>query len=173
MNYIKKYKYILGVIIVIIIIIILGYSLISKSKNNYNGLPRLETLPVTTIDWMPYTSPLGFSFMYPLNFKVEESDTTLKVGGILVNIEKFNCKNPHPSKIITNKTTLYGFPAQINEAEKNAYICNNTNTACLDIEKDPNYIEIFNKTKITEGFFHSFISTLNIKDDFNKIKCLK
>ena len=61
---------------------------------------------------------------------------------------------------------------EINESAKTAYICNNTNTACLDITKGQNYGGIL-ETKITEGFFHSFISSLNLNKDFDKIACLK
>ena len=58
----------------------------------------------------------------------------------------------------------------VNYSKKIAYICNNTKTACLDIEKEKNFIET-NSNKITEGFFHSFISSLNISKDFDKIPC--
>ena len=172
MIFIKKNKYVLIIITIIIVSVLFAFLILNKSKNNYVKIQNSDSIPIPIMNWANYQSSFGFSFMYPTNLNVEASDTTMKVGGILINIEKLNCNNPAPKKMIGGDTTLYGFPAQIDEPNKTAYICNNTKTACLNIEKNSSYKEIFN-TKITEGFFHLFISSLNITKDFDKISCIK
>ena len=168
MQYARKYfKYILSLLILILIIF---FGFFYNQKNTFVGKIQDEIAPVPIIDWITYSSNYGFSFMHPSNIKVEANDSIIKVGNIITKVEIFNCKNEIPSHIITSETKLYGFRAQINESEKFAYFCNNTKTACLDIEKEKNFIET-NSNKITEGFFHSFISSLNINNDFDKIPC--
>ena len=167
----RHIKYIIG-FFVIILILILGYCYYNKQKNNGSEPSKEDTTPVPITNWIPYSSNYGFSFMYPANLKIEVNNDLVGVGGILVRVEKLNCKNPIPKKIIADSTKFYGFKAEINESAKTAYICNNTNTACLDITKGQNYGGIL-ETKITEGFFHSFISSLNLNKDFDKIACLK
>ena len=155
---------------IIFLILVSFFSYYYNQKYNYSSKIEEDTNPVPIIEWTNYASNYGFSFMYPSNTKVEANGSEIKVGNIIAKIEIFNCKDPIPSYQITSTTKLYGFRAQINEAEKFAYICNNTKTACLDIEKEKNFIET-NNSKITEGFFHSFISSLNINKDFDKIPC--
>jgi hypothetical protein len=167
MAYIKKYlKYIVG-LLVIILIIFLGYHYSQKNPG------KEDTTPVPIADWTPYKSASGFSFRYPTSAKLETNGNTMTVAGVSIETQILNCKNPVFTTKITSGVTLYGFPAQIDEAQKTAYICNNTKTACLNITKDPNYSGGLFQTKVTEGFFHSFISSLDISPDFNKIPCAK
>ena len=168
MQYIRRYfKYILGLLMLILIIF---FGFFYNPKNTFVGKIQDETTPIPIIDWITYSSNYGFSFMHPSNVKVGANDTIINVGNIIAKVEILNCKEPTPTYKITSTTKLYGYPAEINEPEKIAYICNNTKTACLDIEKEKNFIET-NSNKITEGFFHSFISSLNISKDFDKIPC--
>ena len=103
MKYKREY---VVVVILLILVISLGYYFVNKSKNTYTESSSQDAISVPIIDWLPYKSPLGFSFMYPTSFKVEANDTSIKVGGIIVKVEKLNCKNPVPSNKITDKTTL-------------------------------------------------------------------
>jgi len=161
MKYIKKYlKFI---IIFIVLILILGFYYSSNQK--YFGVENESSIPVPITNWIPYSSTSGFSFMYPTNLKVKTNNNEIEIGEINIKIEKLNCTTKMSKKIIMSQTTLYGFKAGIDETKKTAYICNNTKTACLDITT--------NKTRITEGFFHSFISSLNLNSDFDKIECEK
>jgi hypothetical protein len=163
----KYFKY-LTLFILLSFILFLGYQYFKNKKTfNYQKKFEEDATPVPTTDWLSYSSSYGFSFMHPINFEIKENNKSLAVGEIIIKIEILNCENPIPLKKITNEIKFYGFPAEINETEKTAYLCNNTNTACLDISKEKE------KTKITEGFFHSFISSLNIRKDFDKISCLK
>lgn len=162
MKYIKKYLKQIVVLLVLILIVFLGYYLSHRQK--YAEEASKDTIPVSIAKWTPYQTNFGFSFMYPPNLKVMANGPLIQVGDISAKIEIANCKNPVFSNKITGKVTLYGFPAQIDEPGKSAYICNNTKTACLEIEAT-------NPIKFSEGFFHSFISSLNLTKDFDKIPC--
>lgn len=163
---IKKYRYyFIGIVFILIILVIFG--LVRKNNSDLNNIQE-EKKPVPIESWNTYKSNYGFSFMHPDFFKLEDLGETIKVGGLIIKIEKLACSDKGTNNL--GGTKLYGFPAKIIESEKKALICNNKNTACLDISKDENFKET-KKTKITEGFFHSFISSLNINQEFNKINC--
>lgn len=126
-------------------------------------LITVETIP-ETINWTNYKLDReGISFTYPSFWKVVKNDNSLEVGAISIKIEKLACANPKPSKEFTNPIKIYGYQTQINEPNQTAYICNNKNTACLDI--------FSNNEKMTESFFHGFISTLHINKEFDEIQC--
>lgn len=155
-------RYIL-IFLSIILILFLGYQFLNEKEYNFTGTFVDDTTPVPITDWVSYVNDSGFSFMHPADFKVEIKKDFIKVADLILKIEKLNCENGIPSKNIIGDFKFYGFKAEINENKKSAYICNNTKTACLDISKE--------KTKITEGFFHSFISSLNLNNKFDEIAC--
>lgn len=102
--------------------------------------------------------------MNPDNLEVKVRGDTMTVGDITVSIDRLSCKTKEPNKELVNPITIYGYKTMINEAENFAYICNKTGTACLDISSN-------NKNKTTEGYFHAFVSTLNINEAFDRIEC--
>lgn len=159
-------KYFL-ILLLIILALFLGYKFLNYKESDFNKKFKEDTTPVPITDWISYVSDYGFSFMHPIDTKVEIKKDFIKVANLILKIEKLNCENGIPTKNITDDFRFYGFKAEINENKKSAYICNNTKTACLDIFKEKE------KAKITEGFFHSFISSLNINNKFDEISCIK
>ena len=147
-----------------LVLIIAGYFIYQKQHMTEAELLAEKAIPETK-DWQRFdANQFGFNFMNPDNLEVKVRSDTMTVGDITVSIDRLSCKDKKPNKELINPITIYGYPTMINEAENFAYICNKTGTACLDISSN-------NKNKTTEGYFHAFVSTLNINEGFDRIEC--
>lgn len=162
----KQIKYILLAIIVLglLFFIISRFRSNTTIENTQTEKIILQNKIPETINWTIYSlTKEGISFTYPSFWKVERVEDILNIGSIVLKIERISCSDPKPSKAFVNPIKIYGFKTQIDESQQIAYICNNTNTACIDISS--------NNKKMTEEFYHGFISTLHITEEFEKIQC--
>ena len=147
-----------------LVLITAGYFIYQKQNMTEAELLAEKAIPPTA-DWQRFdANQFGFNFMNPDNLEVKVRGDNMTVGEISVNIDRLSCIDKKPNKELINPITIYGYPTMINEAENFAYICNNTQTACLDITSN-------RKSKTTEGYFHAFVSTLNINEGFDRIEC--
>ena len=163
-DFIYKHRKSLIVVLIILVLILATY-FINKNQSPSKQKLLIEKIIPETKDWHFYEShAFGFNFMNPDNLEVKVRGDTMAVGDITVAIDRLSCKDKKPNKELVNPITIYGYPTMINEAENFAYICNKTGTACLDISSN-------NKNKTTEGYFHAFVSTLNINEGFDRIVC--
>jgi len=162
----KNHRKFVILAIIILFFVLIGYFFLknkTEHKKTREQIAAGKIIP-PTLSWERFMTDFGFSFMHEKNLKVETKKTSLTVGDLVVKIEKLDCKDGRPSKDFAHPITIYGYKTILDEENKFAYICNNTNTACLDIYSKK-------EDETTEGFFHAFISTLEINDNFNKISC--
>lgn len=160
----KNIKYVIFIIFVFVSIYLIIQYIQTKNLNNAaKKVAKEEKIPDTT-NWKIYENKeFGFSFERQENINIDERKNSINVDDLYISVDHLRCINPKP-KYGNLPTKLYGYDALINEKDNFAYICNNTNTACLDIKSQ-------NTKQTTEGFFHAFISTIKFTEQFDKIAC--